>query len=309
MPETLRIATRKSPLALWQAEHVAARLRTAHAGLDIELVPLSTRGDEILDRSLSKVGGKGLFIKELEIAMQEGRADIAVHSMKDVTAEMPAEFTLGAILEREDPRDAFVSNHHATLADLPHGARVGSSSLRRQCQLQALRPDLRLITLRGNVGTRLGKLDAGEYDAIILAAAGLQRLGLAERIASVLEPEQCLPAIAQGTLGIECRSGDERIIACVRVLEHAPTALRTRAERALNLGLQGGCDVPVAGYATLAGDTLHLRGLVGSPDGKTIVRGERSGSVDEPEALGEALAAELLANGAADILARLREEH
>ncbi len=306
MPDKIRIATRKSPLALWQAEHVAERLRTAHPGLRIELVPLSTRGDEILDRSLSKVGGKGLFIKELEIAMQEGRADLAVHSMKDVTAEMPANFTLAAMLEREDPRDAFVSNHHATLDALPRGARVGSSSLRRQCQLKALRPDLELVTLRGNVGTRLGRLDAGEYDAIILAAAGLQRLGMGERIASVLAPEQCLPAIAQGTLGIECLAENHAVIDCVKVLEHAPTALRTRAERALNRRLQGGCDVPVAGYATLDGDTLHLRGLVGSPDGVRIVRGERRGSAHDAEALGEGLAAEMLANGAADVLAGLR---
>lgn len=305
---TLRIATRKSPLALWQAEHVASRLRAMHPGIDIELVPMTTRGDEILDRALSKVGGKGLFIKELEIAMQEGRADIAVHSMKDVTAEMPDGFTLAAVLEREDPRDAFVSNHHATLDELPRGARVGSSSLRRQCQLKALRPDLELVTLRGNVGTRLGRLDGGEYDAIILAAAGLQRLGLGDRIASVLEPEQCLPAIAQGTLGIECRADDARIVELVNVLEHPPTAIRTRAERALNRRLQGGCDVPVAGYAELDGERIRLRGLAGLPDGTRIVRGERTGSVHEPEALGETLAQEMLANGASDVLAQLRAE-
>jgi hydroxymethylbilane synthase len=305
---TLRIATRKSPLALWQAEHAAAALRAEHPGIRIELVPMTTRGDEILDRALSKVGGKGLFIKELEIAMQEGKADIAVHSMKDVTAEMADGFTLAAVLEREDPRDAFVSNHHATLDELPRGARVGSSSLRRQCQLKALRPDLELVTLRGNVGTRLGKLDAGEYDAIILAAAGLQRLGMGDRIASVLAPEQCLPAIAQGTLGIECRAGDTRSIDCVKVLEHGPTAIRTRAERALNRRLQGGCDVPVAGYAELAGDRIRLRGLAGLPDGTRIVRGERTGSIHDPEALGEALAQEMLANGASDVLARLHTE-
>lgn len=305
---TLRIATRKSPLALWQAEHVATRLRAAHPGIDIELVPMTTRGDEILDRALSKVGGKGLFIKELEIAMQEGVADIAVHSMKDVTAEMPDGFTLATVLEREDPHDAFVSNHHGTLDELPRGARVGSSSLRRQCQLKALRPDLELITLRGNVGTRLGKLDAGEYDAIILAAAGLQRLGMNDRIASVLTPEQCLPAIAQGTLGIECRADDERSIELVKVLEHPPTAIRTRAERALNRRLQGGCDVPVAGYAELDGERIRLRGLAGLPDGTRIVRGERTGSVHDPETLGEALAQEMLANGASDVLAQLRTE-
>lgn len=306
MPEHIRIATRQSPLALWQAEYVAAQLRGAHPGLDVSLLPMTTRGDRILDRSLSKVGGKGLFIKELEVAMLEGRADLAVHSMKDVTAEMASEFTLAAILEREDPRDAFVSNRFENIDALPQGARVGSSSLRRQCQLKALRPDLDLATLRGNVGTRLGKLDAGEYDAIVLATAGLQRLELAQRIRAVIEPEQCLPAVGQGTLGIECLAARADVIECVRVLEHAETAIRTRAERALNRRLQGGCDVPVAGYAELEGDLIHLRGLVGLPDGTRVVSGAKRGSVDEPEALGEALADELLAHGAADVLACLR---
>lgn len=308
MPSTLRIATRKSPLALWQAEHVAARLRAAHPGMNIELVPLSTRGDEILDRALSKVGGKGLFIKELEVAMQDGRADLAVHSMKDVTAEMADGFTLAAILEREDPRDAFVSNHYARLQDLPHGARVGSSSLRRQCQLKALRPDLELITLRGNVGTRLGKLDAGEFDAIILAAAGLDRLEMPQRIAERIAPELCLPAIAQGTLGIECRIERQEVIDAVRVLEHEPTAIRTRAERALNRRLQGGCDVPVAGFAELEGEEIRLRALVGLPDGTQVVRGEQRASIDHPVALGESLAADMLARGAAEVLRKLREQ-
>ncbi|MBW3566923.1 MAG: hydroxymethylbilane synthase [Proteobacteria bacterium] len=308
MPTTLRIATRKSPLALWQAEHVAARLRAAHPAIAVELVPMSTRGDEILDRALSKVGGKGLFIKELEIAMQEGHADLAVHSMKDVTAEMAEGFVLAAILEREDPRDAFVSNNYAKLAELPRGARIGSSSLRRQCQLKALRPDLELITLRGNVGTRLGKLDAGEFDAIILAAAGLDRLDMPERIAERISPEQCLPAIAQGTLGIECLAdrGDVRDI--VRVLEHGPTAIRTRAERALNRRLQGGCDVPVAGYAELAGKEIRLRALVGLPDGTRVVRGEQRGTVENPVELGDSLAEDMLARGAAEVLASLREQ-
>lgn len=308
MPSTLRIATRKSPLALWQAEHVAARLRDAHPDMTVGLVPLSTRGDEILDRALSKVGGKGLFIKELEVAMQDGRADLAVHSMKDVTAEMADGFTLAAILEREDPRDAFVSNHYARLEDLPQGARVGSSSLRRQCQLKALRPDLELITLRGNVGTRLGKLDAGEFDAIILAAAGLDRLEMPQRIAERIAPELCLPAIAQGTLGIECRIERQDVIDAVRLLEHEPTAIRTRAERALNRRLQGGCDVPVAGYAELEGEEIRLRALVGLPDGTRVVRGEQRASMDHPVALGESLAADMLARGAADVLAELREQ-
>jgi len=308
MSTTLRIATRKSPLALWQAEHVAARLRAAHPGLTIELLPMSTRGDEIVDRALSKVGGKGLFIKELEIAMQEGHADLAVHSMKDVTAEMADGFVLAAFLEREDPRDAFVSNHHAQLDALPDGARIGSSSLRRQCQLKALRPDLELVTLRGNVGTRLGKLDAGEFDAIILAAAGLDRLEMPERIASRIPPEQCLPAIAQGTLGVECRSDRQDIIDLVGVLEHEPTAIRTLAERALNRRLQGGCDVPVAGYAELEGREIRLRALVGLPDGTRIVRGEQRGSIDDPVALGESLAEDMLSRGAADVLASLREQ-
>ncbi|HEX7030145.1 MAG TPA: hydroxymethylbilane synthase [Gammaproteobacteria bacterium] len=308
MPTKIRIATRKSPLALWQAEHVAARLREAHPGIGTELVPMSTRGDEILDRALSKVGGKGLFIKELELAMQEGLADLAVHSMKDVTAEMPDGFTLAAILEREDPRDAFVSNRYANFDELPEGARVGSSSLRRQCQLKALRPDLELVSLRGNVGTRLGKLDAGEFDAIILAAAGLDRLEMQDRIAARIAPEQCLPAIAQGTLGIECLAGNANIIELVNVLEHPPTALITRAERALNKRLQGGCDVPVAGFAELEGDAIRLRGLVGLPDGTLVVRGEQRGSAQDPEVLGEALADDMLARGAADVLARLRAE-
>lgn len=306
MPFALRIATRKSPLALWQARHVADALRAAHPDIEIELVPMSTRGDEILDRALSKVGGKGLFIKELEMAMLEDRADIAVHSMKDVTAEMPDGFTLAAILEREDPRDAFVSNHFGDIDDLPQGARVGSSSLRRQCQLKNLRPDLELVTLRGNVGTRLGKLDAGEFDAIILAAAGLDRLEMQHRIRQRIAPEQCLPAIAQGTLGIECRTDAAELIERVKVLEHASTALRTRAERALNYRLQGGCDVPVAGFAELDGDAIRLRGLVGLPDGTEVVRGEMNGGVDDPEGLGERLARDMLERGAAGVLAKLR---
>ncbi|HLU62036.1 MAG TPA: hydroxymethylbilane synthase [Gammaproteobacteria bacterium] len=310
MSEKIRIATRKSPLALWQAEHVAGQLRAAHPGIEVELVPMTTRGDEVLDRALSRIGGKGLFIKELEIAMREGRADIAVHSMKDVTAEMPSGFVLAAILERDDPRDAFVSNKYEALSELPAGARVGTSSLRRQCQLATRRPDLEIIPLRGNVGTRLAKLDAGEFDAIILAAAGLRRLGQVERIRSLLSTEESLPAIGQGTIGIECRADDQTLIRYLRPLEHAETALRTRAERAFNARLQGGCDVPIAGYAELHnGVSIRLRGLVGAPDGSALIQGEMIGPANDPEALGEALATELLSRGAADLLASLRSNN
>lgn len=308
MPRLLRIATRRSALALWQAEHVAARLRAAHAGLEVALVPLTTRGDRILDAPLAHIGGKGLFIKELETALLEERADIAVHSMKDVPVALAEGLTIAAVLEREDPRDAFVSNVAASLDDLPLGARVGSSSLRRQCQLRARRPDLALVTLRGNVDTRLAKLDAGEYDAVILAAAGLKRLGLAGRIGQYLAPEICLPAIAQGTIGIECRAGDEMAATLVAPLNHEPTAIRTRAERALNRALMGGCQVPIAGYAELDGRRLRLRGLVASPDGTTVIAGEREGAAGEAERLGEALAAELLERGAARILRALGEQ-
>lgn len=310
MSEKIRIATRKSPLALWQAEHVAGQLRAAHPGIEVELVPMTTRGDEVLDRALSRIGGKGLFIKELEIAMREGRADIAVHSMKDVTAEMPSGFVLAAILKRDDPRDAFVSNKYEALSELPAGARVGTSSLRRQCQLATRRPDLEIIPLRGNVGTRLAKLDAGEFDAIILAAAGLRRLGQVERIRSLLSTEESLPAIGQGTIGIECRADDQTLIRYLRPLEHAETALRTRAERAFNARLQGGCDVPIAGYAELHnGVSIRLRGLVGAPDGSALIQGEMIGPANDPEALGEALATELLSRGAADLLASLRSNN
>jgi len=310
MSEKIRIATRKSPLALWQAEHVAGQLRAAHPGIEVELVPMTTRGDEVLDRALSRIGGKGLFIKELEIAMREGRADIAVHSMKDVTAEMPSGFVLAAILKRDDPRDAFVSNKYEALSELPAGARVGTSSLRRQCQLATRRPDLEIIPLRGNVGTRLAKLDAGEFDAIILAAAGLRRLGQVERIRSLLSTEESLPAIGQGTIGIECRADDQTLIRYLRPLEHAETALRTRAERAFNARLQGGCDVPIAGYAELHNSvSIRLRGLVGAPDGSALIQGEMIGPANDPEALGEALATELLSRGAADLLASLRSNN
>ena len=302
---TLRIATRKSPLALWQAEHVAARLRAAHPGLAVELVGMSTQGDRILDSPLAKVGGKGLFVKELEVALLDGRADIAVHSMKDVPVEFPDGLHLPVILEREDPRDAFVSNAYARFEDLPQGARVGTSSLRRQCQLAARRPDIVIDSLRGNVNSRLAKLDAGQFDAIILAAAGLKRLGFADRIRCELEPETSLPAIGQGAIGIECRRDDARTGALIAVLDDPDTHLRLRAERALNTRLKGGCQVPIAGHAILDGDQLWLRGLVGELDGSRTLRAERRGPASEAEALGVQLAEDLLALGADVILARV----
>jgi len=303
--EQLRIATRKSPLALWQAEHVRARLQQLYPGLQVELVTMSTQGDRVLDSPLAKIGGKGLFVKELEQGMLAGHADIAVHSMKDVPAELPEGLEIGAILEREDPRDAFVSNRFGALADLPQGARVGTSSLRRQCQLRAVRPDLELLDLRGNVNTRLAKLDAGDYDAIVLASAGLKRLGMAERITSALEPEDMLPAIAQGVIGIECRSDDAAVKALIDPLNHAETGLRTQAERAMNATLAGGCQAPVAGFSIITHDSIDLRGLVGWPDGSAIVRGEINGPAGDAAALGKRLAQELLERGARPILDEL----
>ena len=306
--ETLRIATRKSPLALWQAEHVRQRLQVLHPGLEVELVTMSTQGDRVLDSPLAKIGGKGLFVKELEIGMLEGRADIAVHSMKDVPAELPDQLEIGAILLREDPRDAFVSNTIAGIEALPQGARVGTSSLRRQCQLRAVRPDLEILDLRGNVNTRLGKLDNGDYDAIVLACAGLKRLGMEERITAALAPEAMLPAIAQGVIGIECRSNDKRIHDLIVALNDPFTALRTAAERAMNARLAGGCQAPVAGYSELDDDILHLRGLVGRPDGSDLVYGDISGPAGDAASLGEQLADDLLARGARSILAELLHE-
>ena len=307
---TLRIATRKSPLALWQAEHVAARLRAAHPGLAVELVGMSTQGDRILDSPLAKVGGKGLFVKELEVALLDGRADIAVHSMKDVPVEFPDGLHLPVILEREDPRDAFVSNAYARFEDLPQGARVGTSSLRRQCQLAARRPDIVIDSLRGNVNSRLAKLDAGQFDAIILAAAGLKRLGFADRIRCELEPETSLPAIGQGAIGIECRRDDARTGALIAVLDDADTHLRLRAERALNTRLKGGCQVPIAGHAQLSADGLYLRGLVGQTDGRHILRAEcRVPSAAEAEQAGDAVARALLDQGANAILDAVHAAH
>ena len=307
MTETLRIATRKSPLALWQAEHVAAALRRAHPGLIVEILGMTTRGDKILDAPLAKVGGKGLFVKELEQGMLDGTADIAVHSMKDVPVDFPQGLHLPVILEREDPRDAFVSNRFDSLADLPEGARVGTSSLRRQCQILERRPDLRVEPLRGNVNTRLARLDAGDYGAIILAAAGLKRLGFASRIRRHIETNESLPAIGQGAIGIECRTDDARTGALIAPLHHPETALRILAERALNHRLHGGCQVPIAGHATLDGDRLHLCGLVGDPDGSRTLRAQAGGQSMEAEAIGAAVADALLAQGADLILHALRQ--
>lgn len=300
--EILRIATRSSPLALWQANDVKQRLEAIHANLTVELLPIKTKGDKILDTPLAKIGGKGLFIKELEEAMLAGTADIAVHSMKDVPMELPPGFELPVICERDDPRDAFVSNNFDTLNDLPQGARLGTSSLRRQSQMQALRPDLEIISLRGNVQTRLGRLDEGRFDAILLAAAGLRRLELTERIRSSIAPEQCLPAVGQGAVGIECREGDEKVKAILAPLNHTDTWDRVVAERAMNRHLEGGCQVPIAGYAELEGDTLWLRGLVASEDGKIVYTAEGRAPRQEAEALGVRIAEDLLSQGAGVIL-------
>ena len=295
---TLRIATRKSPLALWQTEHVADRLRAAHPGLAVELVPLSTRGDEVLDRSLAAIGGKGLFLKELELAMQRGEADCAVHSLKDVPMELEPGFALAAILARADHADAFVSNRFDGIGALPPGACVGTSSLRRQAQLRALRPDLQLRDLRGNVNTRLAKLDAGEYDAIVLACAGLQRLGFDARIRARLDAPGWLPAPAQGAIAIECRAGDDAVAALCASLDDAATRACVGAERAMNQALHGSCHVPVAAYARRDGDRLWLQGLVGSAADGRAVRADGEGRVDAHERLGREVAEALLAKGA-----------
>ncbi len=301
----IRIATRQSPLALWQAEHVAERLEQAFPGLKTELVKMVTRGDKILDAPLAKVGGKGLFVKELEQGMLDGIADIAVHSMKDVPVEFPEGLHLAVILNREDPTDAFVSNRYKSLAELPANARIGTSSLRRQCQIKAQFPDAEILSLRGNVNTRLAKLDADEYDAIILASAGLKRLGLGERITKGLDSTESLPAIGQGAIGIECRIDDAEIHAYLKVLHDEATSLRVRAERAMNARLNGGCQVPIAGFAEIKGDKLWLRGLVGSPDGSTIYRAEAEASFEQAEQLGIQVANDLLAQGAEQILREL----
>ncbi|BFM13889.1 hydroxymethylbilane synthase [Maricurvus nonylphenolicus] len=302
MSQTLRIATRKSALALWQAEFVKAELEKHHPQLTVELVPMVSRGDKILDVPLAKVGGKGLFVKELEHALLQGEADIAVHSMKDVPMEFPEGLGLEVICEREDPRDAFVSNRFASLAELPAGSVVGTSSLRRQCQLLANYPDLEIKFLRGNVNTRLQKLDDGEYDAIILASAGLIRLGMEERIRERIAPEDMLPAGGQGAVGIECRVDDKATRELLKPLHHALTAERVLAERAMNRRLEGGCQVPIGCYAIHADDGLWLRGLVGSPDGEEMLEADVRGVAAEGEAMGIALAEQLLSYGADKIL-------
>ena len=302
MSREIRIATRKSALALWQAEYVKARLEAAHPHVTVSLVPMVSRGDKLLDAPLAKIGGKGLFVKELETALMENEADIAVHSMKDVPMEFPEGLGLYCICEREDPRDAFVSNHYENFDALPSGAVVGTSSLRRQAQLLARRPDLKIQFLRGNVNTRLAKLDAGEYDAIILAAAGLIRLGFGERIRASISVEDSLPAGGQGAVGIECRTGDTELHELLQCMNDPRTALRVTAERALNRHLNGGCQVPIACYAVLEGEQLWLRGLVGQPDGALLLRAEGRAPNAEAEALGVRIAEELLQQGAGKIL-------
>jgi hydroxymethylbilane synthase len=298
----LRIATRKSALALWQAEHVAARLRARHADLSIELVPMTTRGDDIVDRPLASLGGKGLFLKELETAMLEARADIAVHSLKDVPMELDAGFAIGAVLERADAADAFISNAFARLDELPRGARVGTSSLRRQAQLRALRPDLVPLDLRGNVNTRLAKLDAGDYEAIVLACAGLDRLGLGTRIRARLAAPDWLPAVAQGAIAVECRAGDAATLELLAPLGDEATWRCVAAERAMNRRLHGSCTVPVAGYCIEIEDGLALWGLVGDAASGRLIRADATGAAGEPEALGERVAEVLLEGGADEIL-------
>lgn len=303
--KTIRIATRQSKLALWQAEHAAALLADRLDGVSTELVPLSTRGDEIQDRPLSEIGGKGLFLKELERALLDGRADIAVHSMKDVPAEMETGFALPAILDRGNAFDAFVSNHHPGFDELPEGAHLGTSSLRRQCLARALRPDLEVSPLRGNVNTRLAKLDRGDFDAILLAAAGLERLDLADRVRQPLGDEAWVPAPGQGAVGIECRSGDQDLVSRLAGLQHDETATCVKAERAVTWRLEGSCQVPIGAHARLSGGRLHLRAMVGWPDGTGVIRGERVGDAEDAEALGDDLGRELLARGGGEILRTL----
>lgn len=303
LPQRLIIATRESPLALWQARHVAACLSACHPGVQVELLGITTQGDRILDKTLNKIGGKGLFVKELETALQEGRADLAVHSMKDVPMRLPDGFALAAIMAREDPRDALVSPGYRQLADLPAGSVVGTSSLRREAQIRAAFPALQVKPLRGNLQTRLSKLDAGEYDAIILAAAGLIRLGLGERIAAILSPEQSLPAPGQGALGIETLSTRPELAVLLAPLHHQDTAACVTAERAMSLRLEGSCETPLGAYGEVVEtDFLRLRGFVARPDGQVILRAEANGSLAAAAALGRQVADLLLSEGARALL-------
>ena len=308
MMKILKIATRQSPLAMWQAEHIRDRLEQLHPQIKVELVTFVTQGDKILDTPLAKIGGKGLFVKELEAALLDGRADLAVHSMKDVPMHLPEGLELAVICEREDPFDAFVSNQYAKFEDLPQGAKLGTSSLRRKCQVLKQRPDLEVIDLRGNVGTRLSKLDAGQYDAIILASSGLKRLGLQERICHTLDATVSLPAVGQGALGLECRANDQEVLDLIMPLMHYDTNVCVRAERAFNAYLEGGCQVPIAGYATLDGQTIHLEGRVGSADGQTLLVQQVQGTTAQAEELGVTLAKALLDLGAGDLLKALYQD-
>ena len=303
----IRIATRQSPLALWQAHHIRDRLLALYPDSRVELLTFVTQGDKILDTPLAKIGGKGLFVKELEQALLDGRADLAVHSMKDVPMSLPEGLCLPVICEREDPQDALVSGRFSSLDALPAGATVGTSSLRRRCQLLHARPDLQIDDLRGNVGTRLGKLDAGQYDAIVLACAGLRRLDLAERIAQTLPVDISLPAVGQGALGLECRAADQALLALLAPLRHTSTATCVEAERAFNARLMGGCQAPVAAYAVLEGDQLWLRGRVGAADTGELIKGEIRGKATDAAGLGQQLADQLLARGADRLLAHLRD--
>ncbi len=302
MKKTLKIATRKSQLALWQANWIKSQLEERNPGMNVELVRILTKGDKILDVPLSQVGGKGLFVKEIEDALLDGRADIAVHSMKDVPTELPPGLHLAVITERADPRDAWFSKDGVGFQDLPEGALVGTSSLRRQTQLKALRPDLRFEHLRGNVDTRLRKLEEGLYDAIVLAAAGVKRLGLADKVTEYLADDVVLPATGQGAVGIECRVQDAETNALIAPLNHRASWLAVTAERAFLATLEGGCQVPIAGYAQLDGDTLKMRGLVGSLDGETLIRGSREGGANDAQMIGQALGEEILDRGGREIL-------
>ncbi|HET7832269.1 MAG TPA: hydroxymethylbilane synthase [Gallionella sp.] len=304
-PSRLVIASRESALAMWQAEHIRDRLRALYPQIEVSILGMTTQGDQILNVTLSKIGGKGLFVKELETALQDGRADLAVHSLKDVPMQMPEGFALAAIGEREDPRDAFVSNQYENLAALPPDSKVGTSSLRRESQLRARFPHLQIEPLRGNVHSRLRKLDEGQYAAIILAAAGLKRLGLGERIRAVLSSDESLPAVGQGALGIECRADRADVIALLQPLHHPETAACVLAERALSRALAGSCQVPLGGFAEIQDGKLRLRGFVASPDGKRMARAELFGDIADPETLGNRVADALRALGADEILAAL----